>query len=185
MAVADWAIVGATLLGPVVAVQAQKWVERARDGKQRKRWVFETLMATRGARLSQDHVRALNMIDLAFYGSGPGRRTAKEQRVLDAWREYLDDLWAGHDFSGPDAGALTARRDELFTNLLAAQADDLRLAFDRVQLKKSFYSPIAHAQVEGEQQALRIAALKVFSGNEPLRVVAETPAAASKWFRRS
>lgn len=172
MAVADWAIVGATLLGPILAVQAQKWVERAKEGRQRKRWVFETLMATRGARLSMDHVRALNMIDLSFYGSGPGRRAKHEQKVLDAWHEYLEDLGANHDFSGPSADALTARREELFINLLAALAEDCRLAFDRVQLKKSFYSPLAHFQIESEQQALRMAATRVFSGEEPLRVVA-------------
>ncbi|MGZ7172458.1 DUF6680 family protein [Burkholderia gladioli] len=59
---------GATLLGPVLAVQAQKWVERAREATNRKQSVFTTLMATRQSRVSIDHVRALNSIDLAFYG---------------------------------------------------------------------------------------------------------------------
>ena len=65
----DWVIVGATIAGPVLAVQAQKWVERARAAAQRRDWIFTTLMGTRQARVSFDHVRALNMIDLAYYGT--------------------------------------------------------------------------------------------------------------------
>jgi hypothetical protein len=67
MTTSDWAIVSATLLGPILAVQAQKWLERWRDYRNRKMWVFQTLMATRAARLEAEHVRALNMIDLVFY----------------------------------------------------------------------------------------------------------------------
>ena len=65
----DWVLVFATLMGPVLAVQAQKWVERARERGNTKRWITYTLMATRGARLSQEHVNALNAIDLAYYGT--------------------------------------------------------------------------------------------------------------------
>ncbi|MBG1249207.1 hypothetical protein F4W02_18855 [Burkholderia pseudomallei] len=61
--------VAATVAGPILAVQAQKWVERARASAQRRDWIFGTLMATRQDRVSMEHVRALNMIDLAFYGT--------------------------------------------------------------------------------------------------------------------
>ena len=49
---ADIAIVVATLLGPVLAVQAQKWLERGREITQRRAWIFRTLMATRATNLS-------------------------------------------------------------------------------------------------------------------------------------
>jgi hypothetical protein len=91
----DWLIVAATIAGPVLAVQAQKWIERFRERRGRKLWVFQQLLATRAARLSADHVQALNMIDLVFYGSyffGIHRRSKGEQAVIDAWREYLDQL---------------------------------------------------------------------------------------------
>lgn len=89
----ELAIVIATFLGPVFAVRAQKWIERAREKRQRKVFVFDTLMAARTARLSPEHVRALNAIDLAFYGRrllGKHIRTKNEQKVIDAWREYYD-----------------------------------------------------------------------------------------------
>jgi hypothetical protein len=65
----DWLLILATIAGPILAVQAHKWVERLREGRNRKLRLFERLMATRAARLSAEHVQALNMIDLVFYGS--------------------------------------------------------------------------------------------------------------------
>ena len=89
---ATWAIVFATLLGPILAVQVQKVIERIKERHSRKTWVFQTLMATRGQRVAPNHVQALNMIDLAFYGArrlGLHHRTKSEQSVIDAWHEYL------------------------------------------------------------------------------------------------
>ena len=59
-----------TLISPVVAVQVQKFIKRYTDRKTLKIDIFKQLMATRSqnARLSNEHVRALNMIDIAFYG---------------------------------------------------------------------------------------------------------------------
>jgi hypothetical protein len=75
------AIVFATLLGPVLAVQAQKWIERARERKQRKIGIFRTLMATRAAFLSPAHVEALNAVPIEFYGN---------RKIVNSWKEYLD-----------------------------------------------------------------------------------------------
>ena len=63
---AEWAIVFATLLGPILAVQAQKVLEGLREYRAAKLWVFRSLMTTRMQRLSIDHVRTLNMIDICF-----------------------------------------------------------------------------------------------------------------------
>ena len=48
----DSLIIGATILGPILAVQAQKAIERFRERRGRKLWVFHTLMGTRAARLA-------------------------------------------------------------------------------------------------------------------------------------
>jgi hypothetical protein len=39
----DYAIMVATLMGPVLAVQAQKWVEWATDRRRRRYSIFNTL----------------------------------------------------------------------------------------------------------------------------------------------
>ncbi len=167
----DVAIILATLLGPILAIQAQKAVERARERSSRKSWVFHELMATRAARVSTDHVQALNMIDLAFYGThvlAIHRRSKSEQKVLDAWREYHDHL--GDKADDAALPIWHAKGDELFVNLLFSMAVDVGYKFDRVQLKKGSYSPIAHGELENQQSTLRKLTIGVLSGDLPLKM---------------
>jgi hypothetical protein len=172
----DLAIVFATLMGPVLAVQAQKWIETLKQTSEAKDLIFKTLMATRGARLSPEHVRALNMIDLTFYGKRIFfGRTTKEQAVLNAWKEYLDHLY--EPFPDDDAAmkVVMAHREELITNLLSSIATERGLKFDRVQLKKGSYMPIGFEQQEQRQKALLDGAVKVFRGESSIKVINTTP----------
>ena len=167
----EWAVIAATLVGPILAVQAQKFLEMIRERRNRKIALFERLMATRAARVSAEHVRALNMIDLVFYGErvfGIQRRSASEQQILDAWREYHDHL-----NTKADDGQLplwAAKGDELFTNLLFAISKDVGYKFDRVQLKRGAYSPVAHEELEAQQAELRHAALSLITGKHALKM---------------
>ena len=169
----DWLVLGVTLAGPILAVQAQKWIERLRERRSRKLWVFQQLMATRAARLSAEHVQALNMIDLVFYGTQHfgiyHRRSKTEHAVIEAWREYLDQL-STHATDAAEMAVWSARRDELFINLLFAIAKDVRYKFDRVQLKKGAYSPQAHGDLEAEQTLVRRLLLKVLAGENALKM---------------
>lgn len=167
----DWATIVAALIGPILAVQAQKAVESFRERRRRKVVLFEQLMATRASRLAPEHVRALNMVDLVFYGErvvGIQSRTAKEQGVLDAWKEYHDHLNTKADEA--QLPLWVARGDELFTNLLFAISQDLGFKFDRVQLKRGSYSPVAHGEIEAEQTELRKAALSLVTGKHALKM---------------
>lgn len=141
-----WLMIGSTLLGPVLAVQAQKWVERAREATNRRTWVFTTLMATRQARLSFEHVRALNSIDLAFYGHRvlgivlSGRRA---QDVLDAWHDYHAHLSLPPEYRPQNEAEQRDwydRGDELFMNLLDRLGTATNFKFERNQLKAGSYS---------------------------------------------
>lgn len=167
----NWAIIFATLVGPILAVQAQKAIEALREKHNRKMYVFEQLMATRKARLSPEHVRALNMIDLVFYGQrviGVQRRSTAEQRVLDCWKEYLDHLNNRHE--DEPIAQWSAKGDELFTNILHEISADIGYRFDRVQLKRGAYSPIAHGEIEEEQNELRKATLSLVTGRHALKM---------------
>jgi hypothetical protein len=167
----DWAVIFATLIGPVLAVQAQKSVELFRENRKRKLYLFEQLMATRASRLSADHVRALNMIDLVFYGKttfGFHRRSKKEQKILDSWKEYLDLL-----NSKPTEASFqtwSSQGEELFTNLLYDTAQDIGYKFDRVQLKRGAYLPLAHNKIEDENTELRQAAISLISGQHAMKM---------------
>lgn len=154
MTVSDWMIVCATLLGPIIAVQVQKAIEAAREARGQKRWVFHQLMATRAAPLSFQHVQALNMIDLAFYGKGPGRRSADSQRVLDQWKEHLD-LLSDRELQNRDLDAWVTKLQDSHVDLLVAIAKDVGYSFDRVLLRKGAYNPEAHGVMEYEENHLR------------------------------
>ncbi|MDO3406572.1 hypothetical protein QWI28_19100 [Citrobacter freundii] len=72
--------IAATVISPLLAIQTQKFIERYSQKKSLKIDIFKHLMATRSqsARLSSEHVRALNMIDLAFYGKIKKKEKPKE-----------------------------------------------------------------------------------------------------------
>ena len=146
-------------------------IERVRERRSRKSFVFQQLMATRAARVSAEHVQALNMIDLAFYGRyvfGIHRRSKGEDAVVSAWREYHDHL---NTRAADDALRIwNVRSDEIFTNLLFAMAADVGYKFDRVQLKKGAYSPIAHGELEEQERALRLHAIGVLSGTSAIKM---------------
>jgi hypothetical protein len=167
--VKDWAVVASTLIGPVLAVQAQKWIESIKATRSRKSHVFEQLMATRNARVSAEHVRALNMIDLVFNGSiwfGKTLRSRSESAVLDAWREYLDHL----NNRSSDIQHWFSRGDDLLVTLLCAIAIDVGYKFDRIHIKRGIYSPIAHSEIESELTEIRKSLLSVFKGDLPLKM---------------
>jgi hypothetical protein len=171
---ANTATVLATIVGPILAVQAQKMVERATASRQRREWVFSTLMATRQARLSIDHVRALNMIDLAFYGfrvplTGMIWRNKKSKAVIRAWHVYHAHLSLPPERrvqTEADQRDWGGRADELFTNLLDCLADSTKYEFDRDELRSGSYSPEAHGNVEMQQDAIRRLTLEVLEGKK-------------------
>ena len=125
----DWIMVLATVLGPILAVQAQKAIENFRANSDQKFRVFTQLMATRAARVSPEHVRAINLIDITFFGErtlfGIRKRSKTEQSVLDAWKEYHDHLNQAFSADGDQASLMHMQREELFTNLMYEMSKDV------------------------------------------------------------
>ena len=151
----DVAIVFATLLGPVLAVQAQRLVDLLRERRRNRLAIFHTLMTTRAATLSPEHVRAINSIPLEFRGN---RQALKV--ILGAWKQYMDHLNTREmniEVWGP-------RRIELFVALLGKMATFLGYDFDPVELKNDVYSPIAHGQLETDQDLIRRGLVSLFKG---------------------
>jgi hypothetical protein len=106
-----WLNIIALIAGPILAVQAQKWIERRRENRVRKLFLFRELMATRAARLSQRHVEALNLIDLEY----PGNKS-RDKNVYEAWRSYLDALGIRNEPAHQEV--IFERRNKAFTELM-------------------------------------------------------------------
>jgi hypothetical protein len=168
----EWFIVGATVLGPVLAVQAQKWVERSQSKRAMKDGIFRTLMATRAARLAPEHVQALNMIDIAFYGRrvfGFRYQSKVEKTVSRAWRDYFDSLEIDNaNYSEDQNSRLFDMRFDKFLVLLGTIAIAQNYDFDPVELRKKMYSPVLHGKVEDEQTAIRVGLAKILKGEASL-----------------
>jgi hypothetical protein len=144
----------ALVAGPVLAVEVQKRSERQREQRSRRLGIFRTLMATRLQNLGSDHVQALNVIDVEFYGSSP-----EEKAILNAWKAYLDHLNQDTQLNG-----WGARRVELFVDLLYSMSVHLGYDFDKVHLKNQAYSPMAHGNLEAQNAEIRKGVIDVLAG---------------------
>jgi hypothetical protein len=153
--ITDVAIVIAAILGPILAVQAQKALERHREIKERRSRIFRTLMATRALNLSPAHVEALNAIPLEFYGDDSKLRSIKNK-----WKAYLDYL--GNDQVAPEVW--NSKRADLFIDLLRAMATYLEYDFNDVELAKDIYAPKGHVAIETDQDMIRRGLARLLSG---------------------
>ena len=159
-----WLTIVAIIIGPILAVQAQKWIERRREDRFRKLYLFRELMATRAARLSQRHVEALNLIDLEY----PGDK-AKDKSVHEAWRSYLDALGTPNDPERQEI--IFSKRNDAFTELMYQMAKRLDFPFDKVAIQRNVYSPIGHGKVEDDQELIRRGIVELLTGKRALSTI--------------
>jgi hypothetical protein len=75
-----WAIVAATFLGPIAAIGVSLWRERRSRIRERQMWIFRTLMATRKVAVREEHVSAINQIEVEFFS---------DRVVMSAWQNYI------------------------------------------------------------------------------------------------
>ncbi len=80
MNIDTWAVVLATIAGPVGAVFITRWNDHRREARNRLLHLYRVLMATRRTNISEEHVAAINLIEVEFHGVKP---------VIEAWSNYL------------------------------------------------------------------------------------------------
>ncbi|MFO1434813.1 MAG: DUF6680 family protein [Candidatus Competibacteraceae bacterium] len=165
MTFSDGLMILAVLLAPIFAVQVQKWLEQFRAERERQLRIFKILMATRATGLSQDHVQALNLIDLEFQGT-------RFKKIREVWRAYLDHL--GSLPQGEDVQSRfpvwSEKKVDLLADLLIEMGKPLGYEFDAVHVKKGIYLPVGHTQLENEQALIRQGAIRLLFGDAGLKV---------------
>jgi hypothetical protein len=170
----------AVILGPIFAVQAQKTIEGLQEKRKQRMALFQTLMSTRAERLNRDHVKALNMIDIEFYGRmipfiRTRYQTRSEQDVTHAWKSYNSHLNQKDEYESIDQWL--KKSDELFTSMLYAIAQCLNYDYDKVQLQRDCYRPMAHGNLENTQLAILDGLDQVVNKGRPLPMyIANIPA---------
>jgi hypothetical protein len=156
------AVVIATLLGPVLAVYVTRKVDEERRVRDRRLDIFRSLMATRRAPLSSDKARALNLVEIEFYGITP---------VEGAHREVMAHI----NTQQPLPAGWEDRHRTLVTKLLSEMAKILNYNLQQLDVLEGGYYPQGFADIELEQQAVRRALIQVLSGNRPLIVGQSAP----------
>jgi len=161
----EWLMLLAVLLSPFIAVYANIIIERRRQRRERRLLIFKTLMATRASGLSPDHVQALNMIDIEFYG-----KDKKSKEVLQAWKSYLDHL--GDQESYSDSSRWVERRIDLFIDLMHKMSISLGYDFDKVHIRRTSYFPKGFGELEDDQTIIRKGIVAWLKGDlsVPMRV---------------
>lgn len=161
----------AIVAGPIIALELQRRLDKGREARNRKVWVFKTLMAFRATALSPHFVQALNLIDVEFEGKG------EEKKVVDAWTVLLDhfgDLATLNKKQPPATAAehvaAAEKTASLTTALLIAMGRCLGYDFNEVQIKKGAYYPMGLGNVEEEQHAVRRGVLDVLQGRRRIPV---------------
>ena len=166
MEVNPWAIVFATLAGPILAVEAQRWVSKRTERKQRQQQLFRALMNTRIGTLTFEHVSALNAVPLEFH---------QDATIMQKWRTYLQHL----NTKMESLEVWGVRRVDLYSDLLAEMAKRLGYGFDLLQLKNEIYSPQGHAEIEADQVVIRRGVAELLKGDRALpldvRSIAQDP----------
>lgn len=176
--VIEWWVVLATLAGPIVAVQTQKWIERATEKRRRKNSIFNALMANRATRLADDYVKALNLIDIEFL---PGSfKPAKNRAVINAWRGLFGELQNGLREGETDPQVVAAwnqRCDDRLVELLAAMSAALGYSFSQEELRRGIYYPRGHVEREQAQLAILSGVRQIVEGRQSLPMkITEAPA---------
>lgn len=164
--ISDWLMMLAVVLGPILAVQVQKFLDRRKEERDRKLKVFRDLMTTRASTLAFQHVSALNMVGLEFNGK-------KYSKVVNAWKTYIDHLGSFPNDDEELQKIWSEKKNDQLSDLLYEMGESLGFDFDKVHIKKAGYFPQAYADQENEQNFIRKKLVDVFLKKEaiPMSVV--------------
>lgn len=154
----------ALVAGPVAAVFITRYLDEQRAYKARRMEVFRTLMRTRRAALSSDHIGALNLVEIEY---------ADEQPVLDAWKrlfehfgtpqirkdeEKIEGVTDAKEIDKRNeafSSRLVQERQRLLAKLLHAMAKVLGFKIEQLEIFEGGYTPQFWVNVENEQDAIR------------------------------
>lgn len=163
-------MVAAVLLGPIIAVQLQKYLERIREKRNRQLEVYRTLMSYRGDMASKPYIRALNMIDVEFHSS-----SSDTKQILGAWKAYLDHMAnAPKDQDDPRYNEKIeiwhSKSPDMQSDLLYAMGKYLGYEFEKLHIKRGAYWPIAVKGESEQHMKIRNGLAAIFDGNYAIPV---------------
>jgi hypothetical protein len=162
----DWVVVlSAILFSPVLAVFAQRMIDRLREKKERRVLCYKTLMSLRATPMHPDHVAALNSIDSIFDGGG-----SNDVKVRNAWGAVLD-----HVHTDPNLPGWQDRFVDLRVDLYQAVGKAVGYEHTIQYIKNRIYSPTYFENAEVENLIIRQGLAKALADGKLTVTLAEDP----------
>jgi hypothetical protein len=157
------ATIFAIVWGPIKAVEITRANDDRREQKRRQFEVFHSLMKTRAFRLAPEHVMALNLVQVEFYGHLP---------IDTAYRKYMTLLGrTPPPANDPGAERFYQEQEDALYDLLHEIGRELGYAYDRRDLQRLAYGPRGWENDEMQQRVLRTVLIELLTGRRSLQVV--------------
>ena len=173
----------ALIAGPLAAVGLTRYVDQRRERISRRMDVFRTLMRTRRAPTTIEHVGALNLIEIEF---------ASDPQVLSAWkalfthfarehpRRFDETTVSGQDIEnrrreGLFSKRLAEERATLLTKLLHPMAKALDFKIEQLEIFEGGYIPQGWEDELVEQRLVRNFLIELYRGGVALPVMVFNP----------
>jgi hypothetical protein len=160
LTIAEWLTLAAIILGPILAVATQMWMQVIKAKRDTKLWVFSTLMSYRAMVVSPNFVQAFNLVDVVFY---------KDAEVRKKRKEFMDVVTRaqGRNLTQPEVDKLK----DLVSEMLAKMGSELRYEFDHTEIKDTGYYPMGFERMDHAALGLREKGLAVLEGKASIGVV--------------
>jgi len=117
-------------------------------------------MKTRQARLAADHVAALNLVELEFYGI---------KSVIDRYKDYIGHLSSPRP-TEDEQERYFSQRNDLFVTLLFEIGKYLKYSFDKHDLQRQGYVPQGWGDDYNTQQQNAVLINDILAGRSQLPV---------------
>ncbi len=146
----------AILLSPVIALLISKWLDNRKEKRFQRLSILGTIIANRHTPTSPDAVRAMNLIDIAFY---------KDVKVRTLWKEYLEKL----SNEGLDNELGWKQRKDKNLELIHAMAKNLGYgdAITHLDVDR-FYYPLGLSSQETTGKEITAELLRVLKATQSL-----------------
>lgn len=150
----------AIVVGPIAAVKITRKMDEERSARERKFDVFRILMKTRQVRLSHEHVTALNLIELEFYGC---------TNVTAPYRTYIQHLYSPMP-AIEEQDRYFEERHDLFVDLMHALGKELGYVYDKRELERLSYAPMGWERDENIQRKNAFLLSEILEGKRPFPI---------------
>jgi hypothetical protein len=157
----EWLTILAIVLGPVIAVLTQLWIQHRQNKKNQKLLVYGTLMSLRATWVHVDFVRAMNFVDVIFH---------KDKAIRDKRKDLMTHILAKRKDDGTFERIDWNRAEDLLAEMLDLMGKQLGYTFEHTQIKQTAYYPVAHGKLDELALTLREKGIAVLEGRSAIKI---------------